>query len=141
MQSLLERIWRDQGFTAVLVTHDVAEAVTLADRVLMLDCGRIAPRLRRFARPTAARLRRSAHGVDAPVLGLSDLGFPHRLHSPCRNTDPFITAFQFGVAFPDLIRLFSTQSIDIMYESCQEESRWKPDRRTKPGCPIHGRPP
>jgi len=27
MQRLLERVWRDQAFTAVLVTHDVAEAV------------------------------------------------------------------------------------------------------------------
>ena len=39
MQQLLERVWRDQGFTALLVTHDVAEAVTLADRVLR-DRGR-----------------------------------------------------------------------------------------------------
>ena len=42
MQQLLERIWRDQGFTAVLVTHDVAEAVALADRVLVIEDGQIA---------------------------------------------------------------------------------------------------
>jgi sulfonate transport system ATP-binding protein len=30
-----------QRFTALLVTHDVAEAVTLADRVLVLEGGRI----------------------------------------------------------------------------------------------------
>ena len=42
MQQLLERVWRDQGFTAILVTHDVAEAVALADRVLVLEDGRIA---------------------------------------------------------------------------------------------------
>ena len=42
MQRLLEQVWRDQGFTAILVTHDVAEAVTLADRVLMIDEGSIA---------------------------------------------------------------------------------------------------
>lgn len=42
MQRLLERIWRDQGFTAILVTHDVSEAVTLADRVLVIEDGRIA---------------------------------------------------------------------------------------------------
>src|ERR1700761_7096645 len=35
MQRLLERVWHDQAFTAVLVTHDVAEAVALADRVLV----------------------------------------------------------------------------------------------------------
>jgi sulfonate transport system ATP-binding protein len=42
MQQLLERVWRDQGFTAILVTHDVAEAVALADRVLIIEDGRIA---------------------------------------------------------------------------------------------------
>jgi sulfonate transport system ATP-binding protein len=42
MQRLLERVWHDQGFTAVLVTHDVAEAVALADRVLVIEDGRIA---------------------------------------------------------------------------------------------------
>ncbi|MCA1415907.1 ATP-binding cassette domain-containing protein [Bradyrhizobium sp. NBAIM20] len=42
MQRLLERVWRDQGFTAILVTHDVSEAVALADRVLLIDEGRIA---------------------------------------------------------------------------------------------------
>ncbi|MBR0873180.1 ATP-binding cassette domain-containing protein [Bradyrhizobium tropiciagri] len=42
MQQLLERVWRDQGFGAILVTHDVAEAVALADRVLVIEDGRIA---------------------------------------------------------------------------------------------------
>ncbi|WP_233713219.1 hypothetical protein [Amaricoccus solimangrovi] len=63
MQALLERIWRDQRFTAVLVTHDVAEAVVLADRVVVLDMGRIAldlaiplPRPRRHGAPEIARL-------------------------------------------------------------------------------------
>ncbi|WFU42705.1 ATP-binding cassette domain-containing protein [Bradyrhizobium sp. CB82] len=42
MQRLLERVWRDQAFTAILVTHDVAEAVALADRVLVIEEGRIA---------------------------------------------------------------------------------------------------
>src|SRR3954453_17030270 len=42
MQRLLERVWHDQGFTAILVTHDVAEAGALADRVLVIEDGRIA---------------------------------------------------------------------------------------------------
>lgn len=42
MQQLLERVWHDQGFTAILVTHDVTEAVALADRVLIIEEGRIA---------------------------------------------------------------------------------------------------
>jgi sulfonate transport system ATP-binding protein len=42
MQRLIEAVWREQGFTAVLVTHDVAEAVTLADRVVVIEDSRIA---------------------------------------------------------------------------------------------------
>jgi sulfonate transport system ATP-binding protein len=46
MQRLLERVWSDQGFTAILVTHDVSEAVALADRVLVIEDGYIAHDLR-----------------------------------------------------------------------------------------------
>ena len=42
MQALIEEVWREQGFTALFVTHDVGEAVALADRVIVLDGGRIA---------------------------------------------------------------------------------------------------
>ena len=42
MQSLVERVWREQGFTALFVTHDVSEAVVLADRIIVLDEGKIA---------------------------------------------------------------------------------------------------
>ncbi|SFJ71155.1 ABC transporter ATP-binding protein [Methylobacterium brachiatum] len=63
MQDLIERIWLSQGFTALLVTHDVAEAVALADRILVVEAGRIAldlrvdvPRPRRRGDPDLARL-------------------------------------------------------------------------------------
>ena len=46
MQQLLESVWRREGFTAVLVTHDVAEAVTLADRILVLENGAVAQDIR-----------------------------------------------------------------------------------------------
>jgi sulfonate transport system ATP-binding protein len=42
MQRLLDRVWLDEGFTAILVTHDVSEAVALADRVLVIEDGGIA---------------------------------------------------------------------------------------------------
>lgn len=42
MQRLIERLWLAQGFTSILITHDVEEAVTLADRVLLLENGAIA---------------------------------------------------------------------------------------------------
>ncbi len=41
MQKLLERVWLAQRFTAIMVTHDVAEAVTLADRVVVIEDGEI----------------------------------------------------------------------------------------------------
>lgn len=41
MQRLIEQLWRQHGFTAVLVTHDVSEAVALADRILLVEGGRI----------------------------------------------------------------------------------------------------
>ncbi|MGA8506656.1 MAG: ATP-binding cassette domain-containing protein [Candidatus Sulfotelmatobacter sp.] len=42
MQQLIEDVWRSRGFTAMLVTHDVAEAISLADRVILIEGGRVA---------------------------------------------------------------------------------------------------
>jgi sulfonate transport system ATP-binding protein len=42
MHELLIGIWRTHRFTTLLITHDVAEAVSLADRVLVLRDGAIA---------------------------------------------------------------------------------------------------
>jgi sulfonate transport system ATP-binding protein len=42
MHALIEQLWRDNGFTALLVTHDVQEAVALADRVILIEDGVIA---------------------------------------------------------------------------------------------------
>ncbi len=42
MQQLIERLWLEKFFTTVLVTHDVTEAVALADRVILMEHGRIA---------------------------------------------------------------------------------------------------
>jgi sulfonate transport system ATP-binding protein len=41
MHSLIERLWLENGFTTMLVTHDVQEAVVLADRILVIDAGAI----------------------------------------------------------------------------------------------------
>lgn len=63
MQNLLEQVWREQGFTALMVTHDVAEAVMLGDRVLLIEDGTITldlridiPRPRRRGSPEIAAL-------------------------------------------------------------------------------------
>ncbi|MCQ4297246.1 aliphatic sulfonates ABC transporter ATP-binding protein [Pseudomonas stutzeri] len=41
MQRLIERLWQQHGFTVVLVTHDVSEAVAVADRVILIEDGAI----------------------------------------------------------------------------------------------------
>lgn len=41
MQQLIERIWQQRRFTAFLVTHDVAEAIALADRIILIDGGKV----------------------------------------------------------------------------------------------------
>ena len=63
MQDLIEAVWQEKGFTAIVVTHDVSEAVALADRILLLDDGRVAmdvavdlPRPRRRGDPMAAAI-------------------------------------------------------------------------------------
>jgi sulfonate transport system ATP-binding protein len=41
MQRLIEGIWLQHGFTAILVTHDVSEAVALGDRIILIEDGHI----------------------------------------------------------------------------------------------------
>ncbi|GAA2638432.1 ABC transporter ATP-binding protein [Dactylosporangium fulvum] len=61
MQALFGRLRARHDFAALLVTHDVDEALLLADRVLVLDSGRIAEdRKVPLPRPRA---------VDAPGFG------------------------------------------------------------------------
>lgn len=64
MQNLVLSLWRKHQCTALLVTHDVDEALVLADRVLVLAHGRIKvdlpvalPRPRRHAHPVFEQLR------------------------------------------------------------------------------------
>jgi sulfonate transport system ATP-binding protein len=63
MHALLEQVWREEGFTALMVTHDVAEAVALADRVVLFENGGVTldvtidlPRPRRRGEARAAEI-------------------------------------------------------------------------------------
>src|SRR3984957_3762351 len=75
MQALIERLWAERRFSAVLVTHDVEEAVALADRILLMEGGQITfetgvslerPRDRASAEFTALK-----EGILERILGRS----------------------------------------------------------------------
>ncbi|WP_240480007.1 ATP-binding cassette domain-containing protein [Paenibacillus fonticola] len=88
MQRLIERLWQRRGFTAVMVTHDVSEAVALADRVILIEEGQIALDLQiTLARPRVrdagfahfeqiifdrvlARDEREQHGLHVPLYDI-----------------------------------------------------------------------
>lgn len=74
MHQLVLALWRKHKPAVIMVTHDVDEAIALADRVLVLDAGKIiaeeviaAPRGERTATVRPLRSRLLGHlGVDAP---------------------------------------------------------------------------
>jgi sulfonate transport system ATP-binding protein len=69
MQRLIEGVWRSRGFTAMLVTHDVAEAVSLADRVILIEGGRVAlDEVVHLPRPRARGSARFA-ALEEHILG------------------------------------------------------------------------
>jgi sulfonate transport system ATP-binding protein len=71
---LVAELWQRHGYAVLLVTHDVEEALMLADRVLVMGTGVIAhelavdlPRPRNVTQPQFSALRRqllSWLGVD-----------------------------------------------------------------------------
>lgn len=81
MQDLIASLWQEHGFTVLLVTHDVSEAVAMADRVLLIEEGKIGldltvdiPRPRRVGSARLAELeaevleRVMRRGVNARAL-------------------------------------------------------------------------
>ncbi|MNC33637.1 Aliphatic sulfonates import ATP-binding protein SsuB [compost metagenome] len=61
MQRLIEDLWEQRAFTAIMVTHDVSEAVALADRVILIEDGKIALDMR----------------ITLPRPRIRDAGFAH----------------------------------------------------------------
>lgn len=66
MQQLIEELWQQHQFTVVLVTHDVSEAVIMADRVILLEDGQIGLDL-------AIDLPRSRHRGSHQLADLEEL--------------------------------------------------------------------
>jgi len=89
LQEELQRIWKHERITAVLVTHDVDEAVLLGDRVVVMAPrpGRIAeifhvtaPRPRDRKDPELLRLRNAVlDALEATQRGAPNLSAPTRL--------------------------------------------------------------
>ncbi|MFZ6645893.1 ATP-binding cassette domain-containing protein [Undibacterium sp. TJN25] len=96
MQNLIESLWQERGFTALLVTHDVQEAIALADRVILIEDGRITldeqvtlPRPRARGNPAFAELeekilnrvlKRPAPAPDAALGDISLLRTVSQVH-------------------------------------------------------------
>jgi sulfonate transport system ATP-binding protein len=70
MHRLVDDLWQRHRPAVLLVTHDIDEALALADRVLVLDEGRI---VAEYA-PPAGRPRRHADLTDLRARVLADLG-------------------------------------------------------------------
>ncbi|MFD9738509.1 ABC transporter ATP-binding protein [Umezawaea sp. NPDC059074] len=70
MHHLVDQLWREHRPAVLLVTHDVDEALLLADRVLVLDEGRIVAE----HHVSLARPRRRVSLVDLRTRVLADLG-------------------------------------------------------------------
>ncbi|MES2938144.1 MAG: ATP-binding cassette domain-containing protein [Pseudomonadota bacterium] len=81
MQRLIEGLWRRDGFTALLVTHDVQEAVALADRVILIEDGRI-------ALDTRIPLPRPRSQGDPAFAALEKQILDRVLQQPGRNPAP-----------------------------------------------------
>ena len=67
MQQLLAEVWRETRKTVIYVTHNVAEAVYLADRVIVMT-----PHPGKVKTEVAIALRAAARSVERGILGLSE---------------------------------------------------------------------
>lgn len=84
MQKLLENLWNTHKFTAVLVTHDIEEALQLADRVVVLRDGEI-------AREVVVDLPRPRKRSDAHLWELAE-SLERDLHQPELNLSGEVAA-------------------------------------------------
>jgi sulfonate transport system ATP-binding protein len=83
-QRLVDELWQRRGCAVLLVTHDVEEAVLLADRVLVMDEGVI-------AYETEVDLERP-RGISDPRFGELRAELLHRLGVDTHDSSPSATA-------------------------------------------------
>ena len=82
MHAVLLEIWQRTGKTIVFVTHDIAEAITLGDRIGMMSVGPCSvisklidldlPRPRDLSDPAVARIFNDIEGLLAPDVARSE---------------------------------------------------------------------
>jgi sulfonate transport system ATP-binding protein len=97
MHVLLRELWERHRPSVLLVTHDVDEAIVLADRVLVLDHGRIGldlsidrPHPRSYRDPLLGEYRErllNALGVTEDVTGTTARTEPGTTERPATGPD------------------------------------------------------
>jgi sulfonate transport system ATP-binding protein len=85
MQVLVSGLWRERGFSVVLVTHDVEEAILLADRIAVLDQGVVADLIDVAMPRPRSRLDERFEALRVRILG--DLGVSDLDASLSAHTD------------------------------------------------------
>jgi ABC-type Fe3+/spermidine/putrescine transport system ATPase subunit len=108
LQEAVRRIQRELGITAVLVTHDRAEALAMADRVALLEGGALiahdTPRQLYERPPTRSAARQM--GVDTFLCGVINGATLHSQLGPIALTGPGFPVGQATIAIrPEHLRL------------------------------------
>ncbi|WP_216824603.1 hypothetical protein [Paragemmobacter aquarius] len=86
MQKELSRIWRDEGVTMILVSHDLEEAIFPADRVLVMSKDSLdAPSLIEIG-PSRPRDRSTADFVALRPRLVAEFGLPRGRGGACRRS-------------------------------------------------------
>ncbi len=82
LQGWLQRVWQRHDWTVLMITHDIREAVYLADRVLVLS-----PRPARIVRDLAVHLPRprDVRLLAAPEFVALEAELVELLHAPARS--------------------------------------------------------
>ncbi len=82
LQGWLQRVWQQHDWTVLMITHDIREAIFLADRVLVLS-----PRPARIVRDLAVPLPRprDVRLLTAPEFVALEAELVELLHAPARS--------------------------------------------------------